>query len=154
VLEDGGYAYQRRTGKEHGVWTHSDEARPAIHVPSTPRDPDYALVRLRRAVRVGSTPHIPQGLVTDMPKSTANTAEQPLPEQLAALANPALKRRASALEAGVSTTSHEVRGNPKDLAAWLRKCLTSGAVKIEDLQLAADKLYLTSTHVSKARVAI
>lgn len=160
VLRTGGYAKSRTTGKEHDVWEYPDGSRPVIHLPSTPRDPDHALIRLRRAVRKGTTPHIPQGTETDvMPPKTKHVDNgRTLVEQLVRHAPASLQRRARDIDAdperwGKAGTRLPAAA-PKDIAAWLRKCIDAhGPIPGTEIAKAGEQLHLASYAISGGRAA-
>lgn len=145
VLTTGGYELAGKTGKEHDVWVHPDGSRPAIHVPGTPRDPDFALVRIQRAVRKGTTPHIPTGSEFAMAGTRSNQTEMPLAEKLVRAAPPALARRAA-------NPNERIPAKVEDLGAWMRKCIQShGALPGSALRAAATELRLSPEQMSQAR---
>lgn len=151
VLKEGGYE-QVRHGK-HPIWKHPSADKPIIQIPSSPRDPDHALVRLRRAVRVGSTPHIPQGVEKDIVKQQHKTGSAPpLDQVLVGHAPSGLKKRANEVQRTGNTSK---RAPHADVATWLRKCLTShGKLDNAVLNAAAAGLFLNGGHLSAARTAI
>ncbi len=146
VLREGGYQLQRLSGKEHPVWKHPDPARPPIHVPGSPRDPDHALIRIRRAVRKGTTPHIPQGVEAEVATKTKHVPNQrSLAEQLVRHAPAALHRRAANPE-------ERLPADKKELGAWMRKCIEShGTLPGSAIREAAKELRLAPEQVSAAR---
>lgn len=154
VLRDGGYQKVRTTGKEHDVWEYPDGSRPVIHVPGTPRDPDHALIRLRRAVRKGTTPHIPQGTEQDLAAQTQPAPKRSLVDQLVRHANPALQRRMREISANHKEGEKLPGAQVKDVAHWLRKCVDShGAIPGAAIREAGEQLYLGPSTVSGGRSA-
>lgn len=155
ILKAGGYEFSRKSSNSgHPIWKHPDPSLPVIKLPGTPRDPDHALIRLRRAVRVGSTPHIPQGLESDMPKSKhVPHPEKPMSEQLVHMAPAGLHKRVTA--ARLHPDRRPAYAKSDLVTAWLRKCLTSkGAILNKDLTAAADELLLGASAISAARQAV